>query len=50
MVADLCETTAQKQALCNDFCLELCLLPPPAGTIQRNLPKVIDQALFFCYI
>jgi hypothetical protein len=28
MVADRCETTEEKQALCNDFCLELCLLLP----------------------
>jgi hypothetical protein len=55
MVADLCETTAEKQALCNDFCLALCLLlpvllPPPAGTIQRILPKVIKHFSFFFVI
>ena len=50
MVADRCEATAENQALCNDFCLELCLLLPlllplPAGTMQRKLPKVMDNLL-----
>ena len=55
MVADRCETTAEKQALseecCNHFRRELylllpLLLPLPAGTMQRKLPKVIDKSLY----
>ena len=59
MVADRCEATAEKQTLCNDFCLEHCLLltllllllllllPPPARTMQRNVPKVVEQLFDF---
>ena len=52
MVADRCETTAEKQALsaecCKLFRRELCLLLPlllplPAGTMQRKLPKVTEK-------
>ena len=55
MVADRCETTAEKQALsaecCKHFRRELCLLLPlllplPAGTMQRKLPKVIENLLY----
>ena len=55
MVADRCETTAEKQALseecCNHFRRELylllpLLLPLPAGTMQRKLPKVIEKLLY----
>ena len=55
MIADRCETTAEKQALseecCNHFRRELylllpLLLPLPAGTMQRKLPKVIEKILY----
>ena len=59
MVADRCETTAEKQALsaecCKHFRRELCLLLPlllplPAGTMQRKLPKVMDTLLYIFVI
>ena len=50
ITADLCQTTAKKRALseewCSDFCLELCMLlpllqdlPQPEGTMVEKAAK-----------
>ena len=58
MVADRCETTAEKQALsaecCKHFRREFCLLLPlllplPAGTMQRKRPKVMEN-LYYVFV
>ena len=58
ITADHCETTAEEQAMseewCSDFCLELCMLLLPAGTVAEKAAKchrkIMTQLVCFCIL